>query len=46
MVSVSDAGEAARRILADDPDLSKPENAALRESVFAKEAVINTASTI
>ena len=40
------ASDDADKILADDPDLSKPENAALRERVFAKEAAINTASTI
>ncbi len=40
------ASDDADKILDDDPDLSKSENTALREMVFAKEASINNASTI
>ena len=40
------ASDDAAKILADDPELSKPRNRLLRDKVFAEEAALNTASTI
>ena len=40
------ASDDATRILGDDADLSKPENALLRKRVFAENRAANTASTI
>ena len=40
------ASDDAAKILADDPELSKPRNRHIRDKVFAEEAVLNTASTI